>query len=188
MGKQNSDAEISDDFMRIKEHIMSYSKDENWRVRENVLYILEGLNSLAIRHNEFDYLDIEELTPFFVDENLYVNKMARLCLKTILKAKPHKISIMVEEYKAKGKREADAIKTLKVKNEDTKEHTNALSSYINVLLSCCYACGYSIPDYLPPLILTLYNLIPVIPSVRTDIFEFISGKTNFHSTLANPQI
>jgi len=84
------------------------------------MFIIEGINSKLIRQGMIDKIDIDEIIPFFDDDNVYVIKMTKRCLKTAL-------SFNLEE----------AGKFIKKS-----------SSQINILLPCLYVFGYSVPSSL----------------------------------------
>ena len=139
------------------EYIFSFQNSTNWRVREHILFILQGINSILIRRFCLYDLSIDKIIPFFLDDNVYVVKMARLCLKRALEVNPKMLEELSLKYAKLVPSEMSKIKSLKSKNEDTKESTSRLNSYINILLSWWYAWGYSIPEYLPNIILLIYR-------------------------------
>ena len=138
-------------------YLFSFKENSNWRVREHILFILQGINSILIRRFCLYDLSIDEIIPFFLDDNVYVTKMARLWLKTALQVDEVKLAKITEKYIKLVPEEAKNIKALKSKNEDVKEATSKLNSYINILLSWWYAWGYSIPEFLPKIWMLIYR-------------------------------
>ena len=104
----------------IKEFIFKYSVNENWRMRENVLFILEGINSNLIRESLQKDINIDDVLPFFRDDNVYVVKMAKRCLKTALSLNPEQAGRFISQTKSDP----------------------------NIILSSLYSFGYSIPSSL----------------------------------------
>ena len=148
---------------RLNEALLSidhYKADPNRRLRENYLYILQGIISVHIRKLSIQQLKacVNIAFPFLYDENVYVRKLAVVNLQTILSLYPkieYKTSVstdsepevvdtssldeivqMVNKYKTQI---SGHIANIKKQTGDKKEINHKAIGDLNVLLAISYS-------------------------------------------------
>lgn len=100
-----------------RETIEAYMNDQNWRIRENAMYIFQLSNSFFIPPlNDSSYF-LDKAIEFCNDENIYAVRRGRICLKQVLMKNKSLIPTLTSIYKAKA---LDEIKELKKSNNTSK--------------------------------------------------------------------
>ncbi|CAI2384075.1 unnamed protein product [Moneuplotes crassus] len=169
-----------DSLPEIKEFLYQYSTSTNWRIRENILYLLEGVNSNLLKQGLHSLISIEDIIPYFQDESIYVVRMAKKCLMTALRLNQGISGEFI--MKLLNKKAGISADKSEERSMDPAENPH-------ITLSAMYSFGYKIPfsreeisldDFLVS-ILYLSKLSRCSSSeLKTDILDFISRFKSIH--------
>ena len=143
-----------DSLTTVKEFTLRYIKDENWRVRKRAVNIIEEIANQLSKRNQLETMEISDVLALFDDDNIFVIKAAISCLRTLLSGETERIEKLISEWRPKANDQAK-----KASSSKNKEDTKSLFTSLNVLLSCVYACEYSLPEFLPRTCLFLHSCI-----------------------------
>ena len=190
--------EIKPIILRLqKETIETYIKDQNWRIRENAMYIFQLSNAFFVPPLDDSSYFLDKALEFCNDENIYAVRRGRICLKQVLLKNKNLIQSLTTFYKAKI---LDEIKEYKATNKTSKQliiklcqiqnwqfNIAELLKWANILISIWTSSQYSISNWLTNLYLFIYKLIQYVPSLKKDILDCFTDFKVKHLQLVRAQ-
>lgn len=107
--------------VKIQDYVLTFMSHENWRIRENAMFVFHCCSLYQIRDVNDDHRNIELAIKYSFDDNIYVVKRWRNLLAKSLMKRPYMVEEIIKHHKHKAIECERNIKLIRAGKAETSE-------------------------------------------------------------------